>query len=118
MSFVFRGDRIMSASNLSDSARRAGGDLRNQAEDLKSTAQQKAGAALHTAQQFGSDVRSAMHDQLEGIQETASQYIEQGNSVACDMRHSLEDRIRKQPLNAMLVVAGVGFALGFLFTRR
>jgi ElaB/YqjD/DUF883 family membrane-anchored ribosome-binding protein len=92
--------------------------LRSQAEDLKSTAQQKAGAAMHSAQQFGSDVKHAVQDRFEGMQETASQYMEQGKSVACDMRNSLEDRIRKQPLNSMLVVAGIGFALGFLFTRR
>lgn len=108
----------MSSSNLSDSARRAAGDLRSQAEDLKSTAGQKVSSAMHSAQQFGADVKHAVQDKFEGIQESASQYIEQGKSKACDMRHSLEDRIRKQPLNSMLVVVGIGFALGFLFTRR
>lgn len=108
----------MSSPNLSDSARRTANDLRNQAEDLKATAGQKASAAMHSAQQFGADVKHAVQDHLGDVQETASQYVEQGKSMACDARHSLEDRIRKQPLNSMLVVAGIGFALGFLFTRR
>ncbi|HEX3998717.1 MAG TPA: DUF883 C-terminal domain-containing protein [Pirellulales bacterium] len=108
----------MSSPNLSDSARRTAHDVRNQAEDLKSTAQQNAGAVMHSAQQFGADVKHAVQDQLGNLQDTASEYMEQGKSVACDMRHSLEDRIRQQPLNSMLVVAGIGFALGFLFTRR
>jgi len=108
----------MSSPNLSDSARRTANDLRNQAEDLKSAAGQKASAAMHTAQQFGADVKHAVQDQFEGLQDTASQYMEQGKTMACDMRNSLGDRIRKQPLNSMLVVAGIGFALGFLFTRR
>lgn len=108
----------MTSPNLSDSARRTASDLRGQAEDIKSAAQQKAGAAMHSAQQFGSDVKHAVQDKLEGMQESASAYVEQGKSMACDMRHSLEDRIRQQPMNSMLVVMGIGFALGFLFTRR
>ena len=108
----------MSSPNLSDSARRTAHDVRSQAEDFKSTAQQKAGAVVQSAQQFGSDVKHAVQDKIENLQDTASQYVEQGKSMACDMRDSLEDRVRKQPLNSMLIVAGIGFALGYLFTRR
>lgn len=108
----------MSSPNLSDSARRTANDLRNQASEFKSSAQQQAGAVMHSAQQLGSDVKHAVQDQLGHIQDSAAQYYEQGVSRACEMRQTLEQRIRSQPLNSMLIVAGIGFALGFLFTRR
>jgi ElaB/YqjD/DUF883 family membrane-anchored ribosome-binding protein len=108
----------MTSPNLSDSARRTARDVRDQAEDLKSNAQESAAAVMHSAQRFGSDVKHAVQDQFGNLQETASQYVEQGRSKACEMRHTMEDRIRRQPLNSMLIVAGIGFALGFLFTRR
>jgi ElaB/YqjD/DUF883 family membrane-anchored ribosome-binding protein len=108
----------MANPNLSDSARRTARDMQGEAEHLKSAAQDSASTVMHSAQRFGSDVRHAVQDQFGNIQETASEYLEQGRSKANEVRHTLEDRIRNQPLNSMLIVAGIGFALGFLFTRR
>ena len=113
-----QGETIMANSNLSDSARRTASDMRSEAQNLKSSAQESASAVMHSAHRFGSDVRHAVQDQFGNLQETASEYLEQGRSKANEMRHTLEGRIRKQPLNSMLIVAGIGFALGFLFTRH
>lgn len=108
----------MANPNLSDSARRTAKDMRDEAQDFKAEAQDHAASVMQSAQRFGADVKHAVQDQMENLQRTASQYVEQGRSKASEMRDTLENRIRRQPLNSILVVAGIGFALGFLFTRR
>ncbi len=108
----------MANPNLSDSARRTAKEVADEAGGFKSDAQEHAASVVQSAQRFGSDVKQAVQDQVGNLQDTASQYMEQGWSKAGEMRGTLENRIRKQPLNSMLIVAGIGFGLGFLFTRR
>lgn len=108
----------MSSSNASTSARRDIDDLRSTAQDVKAAAQEKVGAAAQKVQQLGSDVKQAVQDRLEGLQSRASEYYGQGRAKVRELEHTLENRVRAQPLTYLLVAGSLGFALGFLLTRR
>jgi ElaB/YqjD/DUF883 family membrane-anchored ribosome-binding protein len=88
------------------------------AQDLKEAAQEKVGAAAQKVQQVGSDVKHAVQDRFEDLQDRASDYYRQGRTKVRELNHTLENRVRAQPLTYLLVAGSVGFALGFLFTRR
>lgn len=108
----------MSSSNASTGSRSQMDDLRGMAQDAKAAAQETVGAAAHKVQQFGSDMKHAVQDRLEGLQSRASDYYDQGRAKVRDLNHSLETRIRAQPLTFLLVAGSVGFAIGFLLTKR
>lgn len=108
----------MSSSNASKSARRDVDDLRSMAQDVAAAAQEKVGAAAQKAQQLGSDIKHAVQDRFEDLQSRASEYYGQGRAKVRELEHTLENRIRAQPMTYLLVAGSLGFALGFLFTRR
>lgn len=108
----------MSSSNSATSPGHESPTLRGMADDMKDAAQEKLGAAADKVQQIGSTVRHAVHDQLEGLQHRAADYYQQGRAKVNDLNHTLENRVRAQPMTYLLVAGSLGFALGFLLTRR
>lgn len=52
------------------------------------------------------------------VQENASQYYDKGMQKAKKFEKSLESRIQKNPIQSLLIVAGVGMVLGALWNRR
>jgi len=108
----------MSSSNAANRVRHEADGLRSMAEDAKAAAQEKLGAAAQKVQQVGSTVKHAVQDQLEDLQSRASECYEQGRAKMHDLNHSLENRVRSQPMTYLLVAGSLGFALGFLLTRR
>jgi len=108
----------MSSSNASASSRSPADDLRSMAQDVKVAAGETVGAATQRAQQLGSDVRHAVQDRMEDLQSRASEYYEQGRAKVRELNESVENRIRAQPLAYLLLAGGIGFALGFLLTKR
>jgi ElaB/YqjD/DUF883 family membrane-anchored ribosome-binding protein len=111
-------ETFMSNSNASATARHDTDDLRSMAHDVKAAAQEKMGAAAQKVQQMGSDVKHAVQDRFEGLQSHASDYYGQGRAKVRELNHKLESRVRAQPMTSLLVAGSVGFALGFLLTRR
>ncbi len=108
----------MSSSNATSRLQHETDGLRSMAEDAKAAAQEKIGAAAEKVQQMGSTVKHVVQDQLEGLQSRASECYEQGRARMRDLNHSLENRVRAQPMTYLLVAGSLGFALGFLLTRR
>lgn len=93
-------------------------DLRSMAGDAKSAAQETMNAAAQKVQQMGSDMRHAVQDRLEDLQSRASEYYKEGRAKIHDLEQSIENRVRAQPLTYLLVAGSLGFALGFLLTKR
>lgn len=54
----------------------------------------------------------------EEWQSRAGEYAERGRELAEDWGEVVENQIRARPLGAVLVAGGVGFAIGWLVTRR
>ena len=92
---------------MSSSYNSVAGDLQDRAQKM---GQQVQGAA--------EDVRRAARDGMNQAREAAGEYMEQGRQRAVALEHTLETQIRQQPLQAMLVAAGVGFLLGVVCLRR
>lgn len=62
--------------------------------------------------------RHAAEKVLDDIKDHAAEYVERGRATAQDMTDTIEQHIRRQPVQAVAIAAGIGFALGFLWTRR
>ena len=108
----------MSNSNASATQAHEIDGLRSMAHDVKAAAQEKIGAAAEKVQQMGSDVKHAVQDRFEGLQSRASDCYDQSRAKVRELNHKLESRVRAQPMTYLLVAGSLGFALGFLFTRR
>lgn len=74
--------------------------------------------------QIGSHTRNAVHElQLEAqaLGEKAHQRVhelgESARQCATDFQGDIEDRITRNPLKSVLIAAGAGMLLGFLFRR-
>lgn len=86
---------------MSDQAAGSAGDeLRAKAEALK-----------EDLKGLGAAARDAAQEKLNSLR---------GEAEACVGRscETLEERIRQEPLKAVLIAAGVGFVVGYLWARR
>ena len=62
--------------------------------------------------------KEAAEDALNDLKERANEYLEVGREKALAMSDVVADQIRQRPVEAVAIAAGIGFALGFLWTRR
>lgn len=66
--------------------------------------------------QFASE--DAAGQTVEDLKQRAGEYIEQGREKAVEMAAGIERQIRDRPVEAVAIAAGIGFALGLLWSRR
>ena len=83
------------AGNLKESAAQVGENIRN----------------------IGSQVRDQATQQYDQLREQAGEYYEQGRQRAMEMEQNLEQYVQEKPIQALLMAAGVGLLLGFLWKR-
>lgn len=62
--------------------------------------------------------RETAEQVLNGLKTHAADYLELGRSKATELTETVEEQIRSRPAAAVAIAAGIGFALGFLWTRR
>ena len=62
--------------------------------------------------------QQATEQAIDDLKERAADYLEQGKQTAAEMAGAIEQQIRKRPVEAVAVAAGIGFALGLLWNRR
>ena len=62
--------------------------------------------------------KQAAEDALNDLKGRAAEYLELGRDRAVALTDVVEDQIRQRPVPAVAVAAGIGFALGFFWTRR
>jgi ElaB/YqjD/DUF883 family membrane-anchored ribosome-binding protein len=67
---------------------------------------------------IGSQVRDTATQQYDQLRDQASDYYEQGRQRALEMEQSLEQYVQEKPIQALLIAAGVGVVLGWLWKRR
>jgi ElaB/YqjD/DUF883 family membrane-anchored ribosome-binding protein len=77
------------------------------------------------AAELGEDVESLgkiskemAGDAMDFISENANGYYKEGLQKAKHMTKGVEEKIRKNPLQALLIAAGVGAVLGAIWKRR
>lgn len=62
--------------------------------------------------------KEAAEDALNDLKGRANEYLELGREKAFAMTDAVGEQIRRRPAEAVAIAAGIGFALGFLWTRR
>lgn len=75
------------------------------------------GGMSESARQMGQQVKEKAQEQFENIRQTAGEYYEQGREKAMEWEQNFEEYIREQPVKSVLIAAGVGLFLGFLWRR-
>jgi len=61
------------------------------------------------------EVSAQVNETAQQVSETASAYYEQGREQIEQIGHYLEDHIREKPLQSVLMAAGIGMIIAFLW---
>lgn len=76
------------------------------------------GTRTDEADNAANRAKQAAESVLNDIKDHAAEYFDRGRATAQDMTEAIEEHIRRQPVQAVAIAVGIGFALGFLWTRR
>jgi ElaB/YqjD/DUF883 family membrane-anchored ribosome-binding protein len=75
-------------------------------------------AATDGGQTLGHEAKHAAEAALHDLKNRAAEYCDLGREKALAMTDVVEQQIRDRPVQALAIAAGIGFALGLLWTRR
>ena len=67
--------------------------------------------------EVGTQVRDKAQEMVRQGKEIASDYYQQGRQQVQAVEHTLEDAIRAKPLQSVLMAAGLGMLMAFLFRK-
>jgi len=108
----------------------------NARNQVKGNVNRLVGAAQDTAESMGDAVRDTMRDLPENLQSMneelterayqglealnclAGRILDQGRGAVSRVEHGIEDRVRAQPLPALLIAFGLGAAIMLLARSR
>jgi ElaB/YqjD/DUF883 family membrane-anchored ribosome-binding protein len=79
--------------------------------------QSKAAEVQQNVRDMGNQVRDAAQEKFNELRDSASEYYEQGRQRAQEWEQGLEEYVQQQPVKALLIAAGVGALIGFLWRR-
>jgi ElaB/YqjD/DUF883 family membrane-anchored ribosome-binding protein len=78
-----------------------------------------AGASVGSTEYHDDPVAAEDAEQMiDELKRRAADYVEQGKQTAAEMTAAIEQQIRQRPVEAVAVAAGIGLALGLLWSRR
>jgi len=92
--------------------------LREEGQKMRSDFEETVGKAKDVGAEKLQKVKDYAGEKLHRIGETATDYYHQGLEKAKGWEHGMESYIREKPISSILIAAGVGVFLGFLWTRR
>src|SRR5262249_33659138 len=72
----------------------------------------------HDVQELGNITKEVARDAAGLLGENAESYYREGVKTAQKWEQGFEERIRKRPLQSLLIAAGVGLLAGFIWKRR
>lgn len=89
---------------------------------------EKASQVAQNLRDTGSQLRDKAQEQMNNLKDSAgeyyqqgrdmaSQYYEQGREMATEWEQNLENYVREQPIKSLLIAAGVGCVIGFLWRK-
>ena len=108
-------DRIVgSAKEFAGRAEGAVGDL---ADDAKTQASGKAREAAGAVQNLYGQAKDAARDATDTAASYAKEAYESGQDTFRDGSQAIAQKVQDNPLGALLVAGGIGFALGLLMSR-
>lgn len=86
---------------------RPGGRLREQATAVK-----------EDVRELGRLAKEASRDKLRETKQVAGEYVARGQQRAGEIEDSVVTYVRDNPVKSLLMAAGAGVLIGFLFSRR
>ena len=93
-------------SDTANSTSSAGDQLRETASNVR-----------QNIRDAGTQVRDAASEKFEQLRGDATAYYEEGRKRAMEWEHSLEEYVQEKPIQSLLIAAGVGALLGFLWRK-
>ena len=66
---------------------------------------------------MGGQVKDAAKEQYNNLRDKASDYYSQGKETVEQYTDTVEQYIQDQPIKAVLIAAGVGLVIGYLWKR-
>jgi ElaB/YqjD/DUF883 family membrane-anchored ribosome-binding protein len=110
------------AAHVARNARKGAEDIRDTARDaahdFKETAQEAASNIVNKVRDMGANMGEAVRDGFDDLRGTAGRYVKQGSRKARELEEAMEDRVQERPVAAIFLALGIGFAVGFLCSRR
>lgn len=67
---------------------------------------------------LGTETKHMAKESVDHARSTVDGYVKQGKKRAISMEKTFEDRIREEPMKALLVASGIGFLCGLIFRRH
>jgi len=96
-------------------------EAREQARELGTQVHEEARAmgtqARDWAEEKGSQMKEGAQEALHQGEASASQLADLGHTAMDQLEESLAERIRHKPLQSVLIAAGAGLLLGFLWKK-
>jgi uncharacterized protein YjbJ (UPF0337 family) len=108
-------DRI--AGSAKESAGRVEGAVGDLAQDAKTQAAGRAREAAGSVQNLYGQAKDAAREAGESATNYAKDAYESGSDTFRDGTQALAKKVRDNPLSALLVAGGIGFALALLLSR-
>lgn len=87
-------------------------------ENLKQGLREVGRTVSEVAHQTANDARQLGGDVIDRVSKGANEAAEHGKHQAQQFELGLEERIKQQPLTAVMASAGIGIAIGMLLRRR
>ena len=75
-------------------------------------------AEVDEGQDTAARAKQSAEEALEGLKGRAADYLDIGRDRALALAELVEEQIRQRPVQSLSVAAGIGFALGLLWSRR
>lgn len=72
---------------------------------------------VESVRDLGVETKRAAQDGMQQARSTMDSYVRKGQKRAQVMERSFEDRVREQPIKALLVASGIGLLCGLIFRR-
>lgn len=87
-------------------------------EGIADQISQKAANLQDKLRSVGSQMRDVAQEKTSQLRDKATEYYEHGRERAREWEQDLESYVREKPIQSVLIAAGVGLVLGFLWRHR
>ena len=94
-----------------------GEGLREKGEQLRSAAKEQVEHLRENAGEYYEQGRQMAGEYYDQGRQMAGEYYDQGRQKAMEWSEEVENYVREQPMKSVLIAAGVGLVLGFLWRR-
>ena len=86
-------------------------------DEVTSGLRERASDIRDSVRDLASNAREAAGETMEHWRESATESLKRGKQRATEVEKTIEHYIRDEPMKSVLIAAGVGLLIGFLWKR-